>query len=74
MAQPHNETLERIKQYAEAARNTHNDAMDFTTSSTEARLERTVKELQARVHQQEAALAKVRSDKCVSQSHELTLK
>ncbi|CAI6338993.1 unnamed protein product [Periconia digitata] len=61
MAQSHNEALARIRQYAEATRGGYGDSMDFTTSSSEARLERTIKDLQARVQQQEAALAKLRA-------------
>ena len=49
MAQPQNETLKKIREYSE----------DFDASSTEARLEQTVKELQARVQEQQAALDKV---------------
>ncbi|PVH96661.1 hypothetical protein DM02DRAFT_720222 [Periconia macrospinosa] len=60
MAQPQTEKLERIRQYAGAAGDSLADPMDFMSSSTEARLERTVKELQARVQQQEAALAELR--------------
>lgn len=59
MAQPQNEVLERIQQYAASAREYDDDPMDVTNPSTEARLDRTIKELQARVQQQKAALAEV---------------
>jgi hypothetical protein len=54
------ETLARIRQYAADARELQDDLMDFDASSTEARLEQTVRELQERVHEQQAALEEVR--------------
>lgn len=60
MAQPQNETLKKIREYSEEARGLQDDVVDFDASSTEARLEQTVKELQARVQEQQAALDKVR--------------
>ncbi|CAN9183511.1 unnamed protein product [Alternaria alternata] len=61
MAQPQNETLKKIREYSEEARGLQDDVVDFDASSTEARLEQTVKELQARVQEQQAALDKLRS-------------
>ena len=49
----------KIRVYAEEARGLEDDVVDFDASSTEARLEQTVKELQARVQEQQAALEKV---------------
>jgi hypothetical protein len=60
MAQSHSETLRRIRGYVEEARTLQDDIVDFDASGTEARLEQTVKELQARVKEQQAALEKVR--------------
>ena len=54
------ETLEKIQEYAREARERQVDLVDFDASSTEARLAQTVKELQARVQEQQAALDKVR--------------
>ncbi|KAL1799955.1 hypothetical protein ACET3X_000297 [Alternaria dauci] len=60
MAQSHGDTLKKIREYAEEARGLQDDVVDFDASSTEARLEQTVKELQARVQEQQAALEKLR--------------
>jgi len=59
MAQPQSESLRKIREYVEEARGLQDDVVDFDASSTEARLEQTVKELQARVKEQQAALDKV---------------
>jgi hypothetical protein len=59
MAQQHNETLSNIRKYAKEAHELQDGAMDFDSSNTEARLEQTVKELEARVQEQQAALEKV---------------
>lgn len=54
------ETLQKIQEYVAEARERQDDAVDFDASTTEARLAQTVKELQARVQEQQAALDKVR--------------
>lgn len=55
--------LPNIRQYALQARELQEEQMDVGDSShTEARLERTIKELQAQVEHQKAALEKVRFD------------
>lgn len=59
MAQSQAETLQRIEQYSKQARELEDDAVDFDASNTEARLAQTVKELQARIQEQQAALDKV---------------
>lgn len=59
MAQPQSETLGKIRECIEEARTLQDDIVDFDASSTEARLEQTVKELQARVKEQQTALEKV---------------
>jgi hypothetical protein len=51
-----------IRGYVKEARELQDGAMDFDASSTEARLEQTVKELQSRVQEQQAALEKVDQD------------
>ncbi|KAF1956773.1 hypothetical protein CC80DRAFT_65293 [Byssothecium circinans] len=61
MAQSQKETLARIQQYVTAARELQDDPMDFNASVTEARLEQTVRELQERVQEQQAALEKLRA-------------
>jgi uncharacterized protein YqgV (UPF0045/DUF77 family) len=60
MAQSQNETLACIQQYVTAARKLQDDPMDLDASATETRLEQTVKELQERVQEQQAALDRVR--------------
>jgi hypothetical protein len=60
MAQQQTDTLQKIREYAKESRGLQDDAVDFDASSTEARLAQTVKELQARVQEQQAALEKVR--------------
>lgn len=60
MAQHQDSTVQNIREYVKEAQEIRDGAMDFDASSTEARLERTVKELQARVQEQQAALEKVR--------------
>lgn len=60
MSQSQNETLSNIRQYAAKARELQEEQMDFGGSSnTEARLNNTIKELQARVQEQQAALERV---------------
>jgi hypothetical protein len=60
MAQQQTDTLQRIREYAKESHELQDDAVDFDASSTEARLAHTVKELQARVQEQQAALEEVR--------------
>jgi hypothetical protein len=59
MAQSQDETLSNIRQYLEKARELQEEQMDVDASGTEARLEITVKELEARVQEQRAALERV---------------
>lgn len=61
MAQQDDEVLRVIREYVREARELRDDAMDFDASNTEARLDQTIKELQARVQEQQAALEKVNS-------------
>jgi hypothetical protein len=59
MAQQLDQTIERIRAYAQDAQQLHDDTMELDASNTEARLARTVRELQARVKEQQAALETV---------------
>jgi hypothetical protein len=59
MAQSQADVLRRITQYSKEARELQEDAVDFDASGTEARLAQTVRELQARVQEQQAALDQV---------------
>jgi hypothetical protein len=59
MAQPQSETFQKIREYATEANKLLDDAVDFDASSMEARLAQTVKELQTRVQEQQAALEEV---------------
>ncbi|KAF2849302.1 hypothetical protein T440DRAFT_499825 [Plenodomus tracheiphilus IPT5] len=61
MAQRQSESIARIREYAHTAREQHDGQMDIDASDTEARLDQTVKELQARVQEQQAALERLRS-------------
>jgi hypothetical protein len=63
MAQQQDSALSHIKGYVTEARELQDDAMDFDSSDTEARLEQTVKDLQSRVQEQQAALEKVRQNR-----------
>ena len=61
MAQSYNDTIARIRKSVAAARDLQRDViMDEDASSTETRLEQTVRELQARVDEQQVALEQVR--------------
>lgn len=60
MAQEQHETLINIRQFAAKARELQEGQMDVDASGTEARLDETIKELQARVKEQQAALERVR--------------
>lgn len=53
------DSIQRIRQYARDSRELHDASMDFDASATETRLEQTVRELQDRVREQQAALEKV---------------
>jgi hypothetical protein len=59
MAQAHDENLARIRKYVTDARGLQDDPMDFDASSTEARLEQTLRELRERVQEQHTALERV---------------
>lgn len=59
MAQTPDDALGRIRRYALEARELQDQVMDLDASGTEARLEQTVNELQARVQDQRAALERV---------------
>lgn len=64
MAQQQDETMQNIRQYAKHAHELHDDPMELDASNTEARLAQTVKELQARVEEQQIALQRVRNLTC----------
>lgn len=61
-SQSQQDAVARIRKSIADARGLHGDdePMDLDTSATEARLEQTVRELQARVNEQQAALEQVR--------------
>ncbi|USP73280.1 hypothetical protein yc1106_00554 [Curvularia clavata] len=61
MADAPHQVAQRIRDYAQEARHLLDDGVDFDASDTEARLAQTVKELQARVEEQQAALDQLRS-------------
>jgi len=61
MAQRLGESMERIRAYAAGSYDADDGKMALDASGTEALLRQTLKQLQARVEQQEAALAKLRS-------------
>lgn len=54
------EALQKIQEYATKAHGRQDHVVDYDASGTEARLAQTVKELQARVQEQQAALDRVR--------------
>ncbi|KAF2129976.1 hypothetical protein P153DRAFT_366462 [Dothidotthia symphoricarpi CBS 119687] len=60
MAQPQSETLQKIRTYVQETAKLQDHLMDLDASNTETRLEQTVRELQARVEEQQAALQKLR--------------
>lgn len=68
MAQAQGEAIERIREYSKDARELQDDSVDFDASSTEARLAQTVKELQARVQEQQAALDQVRHQNMIARN------
>jgi hypothetical protein len=59
MARSQDEALLNIRQYAAEARKMQDERMDVDDTGTEARLDNTLKELQARVQEQQTALDKV---------------
>jgi hypothetical protein len=59
MARSQDEALSNIRQYAAEARKMQDERMDVDDTGTEARLDNTLKELQARVQEQQTALDKV---------------
>jgi hypothetical protein len=59
MAHQQNNAIANIRKCAKDTRELQDDAMDFDAFNTEARLEQTVKDLQSRVQEQQAALEKV---------------
>ncbi|KAH3948104.1 hypothetical protein HBI56_202680 [Parastagonospora nodorum] len=61
MAQHQDNAVQNIREYVTEVREIQEGAMDFDESNTEARLEQTVKELQARVQEQQAALEKLKA-------------
>ena len=61
MAEQHSDAIARIRASVAEARALQEDAVMFDASATEARLEQTVRELQARVEEQQSALDHVRS-------------
>jgi hypothetical protein len=58
MAEQDSSALQKIRDYVKESREQQADAMEFDASNMEARLEETVKELQTRVQEQQAALEK----------------
>lgn len=59
MAQPQDDTISKIRAYSKNSRELHDNLMELDASDTEARLAQTVRELQARVEEQQAALETV---------------
>lgn len=59
MAQRYNDAVAKIRKYSEDAYDLRDDSMELDASNTEARLAQTVRELQARVDEQQAALETV---------------
>ncbi|KAJ8112381.1 hypothetical protein OPT61_g5231 [Boeremia exigua] len=61
MAQEQDVTLGKIRAYSKDAHELQDGSMELDASSTEARLAQTIKELQARVDEQQAALETLRA-------------
>jgi hypothetical protein len=59
MSQQRDEVIDRIRAYSQDANDLRDDPMELDTSDTEMRLAQTVRELQARVEEQQAALETV---------------
>ncbi|KAH8727264.1 hypothetical protein GQ44DRAFT_704757 [Phaeosphaeriaceae sp. PMI808] len=64
-----NDALPSIRNYREHAQSHQDDAMDLDASATEALLEQTVRELQTRVDEQQAALEQLKSQSKVQLKH-----
>jgi hypothetical protein len=60
MAQRWDEVIDKIRAYPKEAKDLCDDPMELDASDTETRLAQTVRELQARVEEQQAALETVR--------------
>ncbi|KAF1362557.1 hypothetical protein EJ07DRAFT_174996 [Lizonia empirigonia] len=65
MAQEQDASMQNIRQYLKDAHELHDDSMELDASDTEARLAQTVKELRARVEEQETALQRLRAQSSV---------
>lgn len=59
MAQRQDEVIDKIRAYSKDANGLQDDPMQLDASDTETRLAQTVRELQARVEEQQAALETV---------------
>ncbi len=59
MAQEHDGHLEKIRTYSKMVHELSDDPMELDASSIETRLDQTVRELQRRVEEQQAALESV---------------
>ncbi|OAK99841.1 hypothetical protein IQ06DRAFT_250247 [Phaeosphaeriaceae sp. SRC1lsM3a] len=66
MAQQHDNVLQNIRDHVKESQQLQDDAMEFDASNIEARLRDTVKELQARVREQQEALEKLKSESQIS--------
>lgn len=67
MAQQQDSTIDKIRTYCKEMHELHDDPMELDASNTEARLTKTVRELRARVEEQQAALEAVRMTKVVGE-------
>ncbi|KAJ4365745.1 hypothetical protein N0V83_008365 [Neocucurbitaria cava] len=65
MEQQQNAPIERIRVYTKESRGHQDGLMDFDASGTETRLEQTLRELQGRVREQQAAMEELRSQSSV---------
>jgi hypothetical protein len=65
MAQQQDKTIDSIRTYSKDTNELRDDPMEFETSDTEARLAQTVRELQERVEEQQAALETVSNTQTV---------
>ena len=59
MAQQRDEVIDKMRAYSKDAKDLRDDPMELDASDTETRLAQTVRELQARVEEQQAALETV---------------
>jgi hypothetical protein len=69
MAQSHAHVVARIRKSTAETRDLQSGAMDVDASGTEAHLEQTVRELQARVDEQQAVLERVRAPCRTTKDH-----